>query len=231
MRRKNLPKNGNTVAVQDDRRELEQIELFELTTPAERSRSDTDAILEVDGKFINFELKSTTKSSVTTVRDFGMDHIKKWADRHWLFGYYKPSGNALMFTRYASPAMMAPWIDSKRQYIELDTRLAKLAAVHLVADDLFELIGEKKVYSLQDAQALHKKQLTVAEYQERFDLPGGYSSTQMLEILKLRCIYVVERGSTLNNPKVPKTVLDGFPKITEDHAQTLRDLVLQSFNN
>lgn len=219
------------MAVQDDRRELEQLELFELSVPPERSRSDTDGILQINGQSLKFELKSTTKDSVTTVRDFGMNHIKKWQGKHWLFGFYTSKGNALRYTRYASPAMMAPWIEEKRRYIEVDFRLAQLAAANLTLTDLFDLVGEKDTYSIDDAQALHKKQLKKAEYQELFDLDKGYSQSRMLEILKLRCVYVVERGSTLNNPHIPKNVLEGFPKITEDHAMQLRDLVAQALRS
>lgn len=219
------------MAVQDDRRELEQLELFQLDQPTERSRSGTDGVLEVDGQILEFELKSTTKDSVTTVRDFGMDHILKWQNKHWLFGFYTPQGNALKFTRYASPAMMAPWIEEKRRYIEVDFKLAQLAAKNLTISDLYAVVGKKEIYSLEDAQALHKKQLKVAEYKDRFDVAGGYSPMRMLEILKLRCVYVIERGSTLNNPKVPKTVLEGFPKITDEHASTLRTLVAQSLRS
>ena len=143
------------MAVQDDRRETEQIELFELSMPPERSRSDTDAILEINGQIIDFELKSTTKDSVTTVRDFGMNHIRKWEAKHWLFGFYTSQGNALKYTRYASPEMMAPWIEEKRKYIEVDFRLAQLAASNLDLGNLFELVGKKSSYTLSDAQALH----------------------------------------------------------------------------
>lgn len=216
------------MAVQDDRRELEQIELFELSIPPERSRSDTDAVLEIDGQELHFELKSTTKTSVTTVRDFGMNHIRKWENKHWLFGFYTPQGNALKYTRYASPAMMAAWIEEKRKYIEVDFELAQLAAQNLTLQNLFDLVGEKETYTLDDAQALHKKQLRKSEYEELYDLKQMYSQEKMLEILKLRCVYVVERGSTLNNPHIPKNVLESFPKITDDHAKTLRDLVAYS---
>lgn len=219
------------MAVQDDRRELEQIELFQLARPTSRSRAGTDGVLEISGDTFEFELKSTTKDSVTTVRDFGMDHIRKWTNKHWLFGFYTKGGKALEYTRYASPAMMAPWIEEKRQYVEVDFRLAKLAAEKLVLQDLFELIDEKPKYRLEDAQALHKKQLKKAEYQRLFDLDNAYSQQKMLEILKLRCVYVVERGSTLNNPHIPKRVLEGFPKITENHAAKLRKLVIQSLKS
>lgn len=219
------------MAVQDDRRELEQLELFQLSQPTERSRSGTDGTLEIAGQVLDFELKSTTKDSVTTVRDFGMDHILKWQNKHWLFGFYTPRGNALKFTRYASPEMMAPWIEEKRKYIEVDFKLAQLAAKNLTAQDMYALVGEKEVYSLEDAQALHKKQLKIAEYRDLFDLNQGYSPSRMLEILKLRCVYVIERGSTLNNPHIPKQVLESFPKITDEHASTLRALVSQSLKS
>ncbi|UWR03767.1 hypothetical protein K3740_03445 [Ruegeria conchae] len=219
------------MAVQDDRRELEQIELFELEQSSERSRSDTDGILRIGGRELKFELKSTTKDSVTTVRDFGMNHIRKWKDKHWLFGFYTKRGNALRYTRYASPQMMAPWIEEKRKYIEVDFQLAQSAAANLTLDDLTALVGDKNCYSLEDAQALHKKQLSKAEYLRLLDRPDGYSKERMLEILKMRCVYVVERGSTLNNPHIPKNVLEKFPKITEDHAERLRELVRQSLSS
>ena len=219
------------MAVQDDRRELEQIELFQLSQPTARSRSGTDGILEIEGQTLEFELKSTTKDSVTTVRDFGMDHILKWQNKHWLFGFYTPRGNALKFTRYASPAMMASWIEEKRQYIEVDFKLAQLASKNLSTSDMYALLGKKEHYTLDDALTLHKKQLKIAEYRNLFDVENGYSQSRMLEILKLRCAYVIERGSTLNNPHIPKRVLESFPKITDEHASTLRKLVAQSLKS
>lgn len=36
------------------------------------------------------------------------------------------------------------------------------------------------------------------------DLPDGYSPKRMLEILRLRARYLLDRGSTLNNPHIPK---------------------------
>lgn len=216
------------MAVQDDRREIEQIELFELTLPDGKNRSGTDAILHIGAKQIEFELKSTTKDSVTTVRDFGLDHIEKWSRKHWLFGFYTTRGNALRFTRYASPAMMAPWIESKRLYIEADFRLAELAPENLQLEDLFRISGQKEVYSVADARFLHKKQLRSVEYRAMMDHEQGFSPERMLELLKLRCGYVIRRGSTLNNPHIPKAVLDGFPKITDNHAHVLRELVCQA---
>lgn len=62
------------MTVQDDIRESELIELFQLERAPNPSRSGIDAILSINEYQIPFELKSSTKSSVTTVRDFGLDH-------------------------------------------------------------------------------------------------------------------------------------------------------------
>lgn len=219
------------MAVQDDRREKEQIELFQLSLPNDKSRSGTDAILEIGKEVVEFELKSTTKDSVTTVRDFGQDHINKWTGKHWLFGFYTPRGNALRYTRYASPQMMAPWIESKRSYIAADFRLAGLAPERLTLADLYECVGEKPEYTLKDATNLHKKQLTTGQYIEMRDKPNGFSAERMLELLRLRCRYVLLRGSTLNNPHIPKATLEAFPKITDNHSAELRKLVIHSLKN
>lgn len=218
------------MGVQDDRREIEQLELFELQPPTAKSRSGTDAVLEIGGQLIEFELKSTTKDSVTTVRDFGLDHIEKWNAKHWLFGFYTPKGNALRFTRYASPQMMKPWIEEKRRYIATDFALAEAASHGLTFATLYEIFGMKDFYSIDEAKSLHKKQLTAKQYASLAGPEGRVSPEAMLYLLKLRCRYVIERGSTLNNPHIPKAVLEAFPIITANHAEELRRLVTESLN-
>ena len=47
----------------------------------------------------------------------------------------------------------------------------------------------------------------------------------MLEILKDRARYVIERGSTLNNPHIPASYFAGWEEIKRDHAIRLRALV------
>ena len=63
---------------QDDEREIAIRGLFDLYKDENEGRSGIDAFLDFEGKTIPFELKTTSKGSVTTVRDFGPDHIKKW---------------------------------------------------------------------------------------------------------------------------------------------------------
>ena len=63
------------------------------------------------------------------------------------------------------------------------------------------------------------------------DLDGGYSPERMLSILKDRCQYLIERGSTLNNPHIPASYFQGWERITTNHAQRLRELVAQALQD
>lgn len=198
------------MTVQDDRRESELITLFQLKKPPNATRSGTDAILDFNGLIIPFELKSTTSSSVTTVRDFGLDHIKKWQGKHWLFGFYNREGTELKYCLYASPQVMAQWISEKEAYILSDYKLAQLAPELLTMDILYEILGQKEVYTSKDARSLQKKQYTTQQYREKMDLTQGYSPERMLSILKDRCRYLIERGSTLNNPHILASYFQGW---------------------
>lgn len=217
--------------VQDDARESQMIQLFNLSVPAERSRSDIDAHLLIDGQTINFELKSTTRGSVSTVRDFGPDHIAKWrADLHWIFAFYEPNGTTLKYCIYASPDDMKPWIAEKERYISPDLLLADAVPQHIAADTLERIIGVKRVYSLQDARWIMKNQWSAAEYVEHQDLEGGYSIGRMIEILRLRGRYIILRGSTLNNPHIEGSFFAPFDRIVDEHASTLRSRVRDYLN-
>jgi hypothetical protein len=212
--------------VQDDERENAMIQLFNLTVPADRSRSDIDAHLTIDGKVVNFELKSTTGKSVSTVRDFGPDHIRKWRDDlHWIFAFYDKSGGRLQYCIYASPADMEPWIAGKERYISPDLALADSLPASVTSDMVVSLLGEKDVYSLADARWVMKNQWNTSQYEEFRDLPGGYSLARMAEIMQQRGRYVILRGSTLNNPHIEGSFFDNFDHIVDEHAIRLRDLV------
>lgn len=104
------------VIVQDDARENRLVDLFNLVRPPDRVRHGTDAILLVDGHEIEFELKSVTRigGSVSTVRDLGPDHIRKWKNKHWLVSFYDEA--ELTDCRYGSPDAMAPWIAKIGEY-------------------------------------------------------------------------------------------------------------------
>ena len=120
--------SASNSAPQDDARERELIELFNLEKPPGSGTSDTDAPLYLDGNTIPFELKSTSASSgsVTTVRDLGPGHIERWKGKHWLIGVYEGNPLRLKHTIYASPDAMNPWISEKAEYVKMDFELAML---------------------------------------------------------------------------------------------------------
>jgi len=213
------------LAAQDDARENRLVDLFNLTRPVNRVRHGTDALLLIDGHELEFELKSVTTagSGISTVRDFGPGHISKWKNKHWLFSSY--DGTNLVSCRYGSPSAMAPWIAKTWEYIRRDFEMAQVIPALITMDTMTGIIGDKPYFSLADAKALQKKQYDAAGYKARMDIKGGYSRERMLELFRDRAKYVIERGSTLNNPHISPDYFKGWPEITKDHASALRALV------
>jgi hypothetical protein len=208
------------------------VQRFNLTVPDDRMRADIDAHLLIEGVTLNFELKSTTSGSVSTVRDFGPDHIKKWRDGlHWIFGFYNRDGTRLDHCVYASPLDMEPWIAEKERYVLPDVMLASSAPKLIGRGDVVAILGERNVYSQADARWLMKKQWNVQQYREYQDLPTGYSLERMTEILQERCRYVILRGATLNNPHIEASFFANFEHITDEPAKRLRELVRGYMSN
>jgi hypothetical protein len=230
------------VAAQDDVREREMRTLFNLTRPEEFGRADIDAVLEMEGaaipsplqgRDIPFELKSATggKPTISTVRDFGLHHIEKWRPLHWLFGVYGQSGGEmkLQYCLYGSPERMKPWFDRMASYIAPDVVLAEVVPELIDDEILSTVLGEAEQFAYQDARQLMKNQYSRQAYDAAADLPdGGYSRAAMLEMLRERSRYVIERGSTLNNPHIPSGYFEGWEKIERNHAARLRELVVES---
>lgn len=218
------------MAVQDERRELAQIGLFELEKPDGEGRSGVDAILNIDGLEIPFELKSTTDGSVTTARDFGNNHIKKWRGKHFLISKFIKSGAAIEYTIYGGPLDMEPWLKLKEDYIKPDYMISAVAPAKLNMNEMEEIIGLKDSYSYEDAKKIQKSQYSKKKYLDLMDMKDSYSPKRMLEILQDRCRYLLERGSTLNNPHISKKYFEGWPRITQNHSQELRKLVRAYFD-
>lgn len=219
------------MAVQDDSREQELCNLFNLVWDPDHSRGGEDAWFEakVKGKVVQVpvEVKSTTTASVSTARDVGMEHIRKWREKIWVIGYYAVKGGKarLVSTLCLTPDEMEPWIAQVERYIVPDFAIGELSAVKLTLADLFVICGEKPFYLLEDAQRLYKKQWSKAEFAAAMDMHQGYSQQRMLEILHQRALYLMSRGATLNNPHVPKSFLAQFNDqlITKEHAARIRE--------
>lgn len=211
---------------QDDDREEAMIALFNLYKDEAEGRSGVDAFLKLDEKVIPFELKTTSQGSVTTVRDFGSDHILKWKNKHWLIGFFI---NGSEYYKYGSPSMMEKWIKSKEEYIAPDFKLAKLVPAKINLEYMYQIIGKKDIYTYENVKAIQKMQYKKEQYLELQDLEHGYSSKRMLEIVKDRAQYLIERGSTLNNPHIPFSYFDSWTEITKNHTEQLRTMVRKYF--
>ena len=210
------------MAVQDDRREREMCQIIGLRKG--EGRSDVDAFFDFEsrGKFYSapIELKSTTGGAVSTARDVGPAHISKWRARIWVFGFYNSSGSKLQKLLTLGPDDMEAWIGKIERYIAPDLAIGERIANKLTIEDLHIICGEKREYSLSDAQALHKRQWRRAKYFEEMDDVAGYTPLKMLEILKLRAIYLNQRGSTLNNPHIPSSFFKRFSDQIIDVVQS-----------
>jgi hypothetical protein len=213
------------MAAQDDARENRLVDLFNLDRPEKRVRHGTDAILRMGDREHEFELKSITtkKGGLTTVRDFGPDHIAKWKEKHWIVALYE--GDRLIACKYASPDDLKPWVEDRWNYVKADFVAAEMVPKCVSIEVMYEIVGKKNKYSLEDAKLLQKQQYSKAKYKESMDLEGGYSPEAMLSIFRDRLEYLLARGSTLNNPKVPQKVVQGWATITHEYASTLRELV------
>lgn len=132
-------------------------------------RSGVDALLRLEnGVEVPFELKSTDSRSVSTARDVGRDHIRKWRQRHWLFGFYvRGSRNPPVAIRYiyASPRQLEPWILEQEQYVLPDWEIVRNLPPMSSINVLGAVIGYKGLYTLADARRLLKQQkLEVGEH-------------------------------------------------------------------
>jgi hypothetical protein len=95
--------------------------MFELEQ-ANHNRTGPDA---VDGKGRLYELKSTTRDRVSSARDVGLDHLRKWRQLNWIFGRGNYEGRAFKFEEIylLTPAQMEPWFEIIEEKITEDDAL------------------------------------------------------------------------------------------------------------
>lgn len=228
--------------VQDDERERELVRMFNLVWNPDHQRAGVDAFLDItinNEKYrLEIEVKSTTGNTVSTARDVGMEHIEKWRRKLFVIGFYTKDAKRpeLQKCLCLTPTDMEPWIASIEKKVLLDFKIAEKASKKLDLDDLFQILGKQKSYSIQDAKSLHKQQWTADQYKAAADLSEAskpaFSPGKMLEILSLRSKYIAERGATLNNPHITSTHLQLFFGTTReiansDAAQGIRNLTAE----
>ena len=168
-----------------------------------------------------FELKSTTGNSISTVRDFGPDHVRKWEGMHWIFGFYDAHEN-LKYCRYASPQQMRGWIEGRWNYVKPDWNLADVLPGRVAPEDLPLVLDGPAPYSINDAKAIQKKQYSAAKYRALSGENDEVEQDVMTSVLSDRVRYLMERGATLNNPKIAESYLQDLVEIRDNHAATLR---------
>lgn len=151
----------DTRAQQSAEREDQMRDRFGLS-PGGEGRPGVDALLPLgSGVDVPFEVKSSDGDSVSTARDVGREHILKWRNRHWLFGFYERGSRNPPVARsyiYASPAQLEPWIAEQEQYVLPDWELVRLMPAAADAMLVKAVVGDKEHYSLRDAQKVLKQQ-------------------------------------------------------------------------
>ena len=209
------------MTVQDDERERELVRLFNLDWDPSHQREGVDAVLrlkvgEVE-KLIEVEVKSTTTDTVSTARDVSMDHIVKWRSKLFVIGFYSREVRRPELQRCLclTPDDMAPWICSIESKIAIDHRLAQRTSAALRLPDLYAVCGRKSTYALDDARTVLRQQWTADQYVRAADCvdaqgQAALSPAAMLEVLRLRALYIARRGATLNNPHISKSHLSPF---------------------
>jgi len=213
------------MAIQDDSRESEMRDFFGLSENSGRKRSDVDAVLKVSHKVMDFELKSTTVSSFSTVRDLGPEHIIKWDKMHWLLAFYDKTGRTIKKAYYGSPRQMRPWVSQIAEYIKPDQTLAQLMSERVDKEVLNFVVGPGEVFTLDDASRIQKRQWSKADYIKNQDLTDGYSREKMQEILKSRVHYLISRGSTLNNPHIPGNYVRNLTELSLVESEAAQSLL------
>jgi hypothetical protein len=200
-------------------------------------RDGVDAVLVLDDQDIPFELKSSDGPDISTARDVGPEHIVKWRSRHWLFGFFDKQTDELKYCYYASPVLMEGWIAQQETYVQADVRMVKNVPELIDLKALDAIVGAKSEYGLADARNLLKSQkmpdgtkMGPAKYREYMDRTKGFSRQRMLELVRLRCYYLLDRGATRNNPHIPSAYFRDWAKIglDGDYAGTLRKLVREA---
>lgn len=115
--------------IQDNRREQQMRDLLKLQE-AHAGRYGADAVDEFGHEF---ELKSTTKQSVSTARDVGLHTLQKWRERYWVFAKgtnRKRSGFHIAELYFLHPSDFDEWLQRYetlfRRDLQLLDRLTKM---------------------------------------------------------------------------------------------------------
>ena len=204
------------VAPQDDTREQEMLRIFGLRQNLNTTRGDNDAFFQLkSGKHEFLELKSSTKDSFVTARDFGQNHILKWRKQHILGSFYDSGGNEIQRSIFIPNVLLNKWLDEQTEYIAhdlaiLDTIRSLLRSSDAVQNIKNEIFGDDRFYNFSDVKRLMKQQYSKSDYDKISKRVGNkivVSNDNMNDAIMDRIEYLLNRGTTRNNPHISKTFI------------------------
>ena len=114
-------RNADARMVQDDVRERSMRGLFGLRESGE-GRMGADVVDEFGNRY---ELKSATRSGVTTARDVGIHTINRWRTRYWVICRGRNTGEGFIIheCRFLAPSMMEGWLSGLEAVMRRDLDL------------------------------------------------------------------------------------------------------------
>ena len=128
--------------IQDNSREDYLVKLFGLE--GNSSRIGWDARDQWGNEY---EIKTTTKGTVSTARDLGYSHLDKWSKRFWIVarGQQESSGFVYHKIYFLDPQQMSGWIGNIRSRLDEDMKIvnATYELVDVFLDDVLKKRAKK----------------------------------------------------------------------------------------
>lgn len=205
---------------QDDARERAMLASLNISATDGRYGADGKLTLPLGGGVaeVRFECKSSAPDTdFGTGRDTGIPQLDRWAQIHWVFGWFVARDNLPLRMWYGSPEMMRAWIEAEREYLIADLLLVDLVP-SAITDEIIDAVFGASVdtYTYQDLRRVMKAQWDANAGRAQENLycknatSGGrpsnfaYDRSVVRMAAEARVRYLLQRGSTVNNRKISK---------------------------
>jgi hypothetical protein len=157
--------------LRETRRETIQCELFGLAQSDKRG--GVDAFLDN----LPFELKSSrTGTHFSTCRDFGLSHVEKFWESHWVFSVFNDEDEHL-YSYYAKPTDMHPWLRKIGDEVRRRENVIRLRTNATVYDD-----GGEFERLVQRAGTLNDPRIPI-EYFADFPMIRSNAAAELRELV------------------------------------------------
>lgn len=166
--------------VQDGKREADVAALFGLTLGS--SRIDVDATDEFGNPY---ELKTTSKGSVSTARDLGPQHIEKWSGRYWIVSRGENLVTGFVFLRhfFLAPEHMNGWYRHILSRLDSDIQLSK-KCLSILESHLPPIEHNRVEYLLSRGKLLNDPNIPWRYIEENgIEIKGNHAET-LRELIK-----------------------------------------------